>query len=142
MRYWQMTASPCQLLLGDHGSLLQQLFLAKAVVFNLGYLPGSDKTIASALEMRASMPFENCLMKRHPHSDHMERAGGLAESKAVENWMLEQKRLTNGWYTQLRQSMIMIVTLSVPTDLRKKAQSILWVIASLGLESLLKLNSL
>ena len=137
-----------QLLLGDHGSLLQQLaYSFKAVVFNLGYLPGSDKKTIT--EVHSTIKALNAIRKLLDEKGiltvtaYREHAGGLAESKAVENWMLEQKKAKHWRVHSIEADRDHDRDrVSVPTDPRKERLSpILWVASpSLSLESLLKLD--
>lgn len=131
-----------QLLLGDHGKLLQNLtYKFKAIVFNLGYLPGSDKTIiteaSSTIEALNAVPAVLHKEGILTVTAYREHTGGLAESKAVEKWMLKQKTTMN-WAVHTIES----DSASKPTDPpNKRLRPILWVASpSLSLESFLKLD--
>ncbi|MGJ8648928.1 MAG: tRNA (mnm(5)s(2)U34)-methyltransferase [Opitutaceae bacterium] len=90
----------CQLIEGDHADALAALCEhhksnITAMTFNLGYLPGSDKSVQTKPEatLRA-LNFAQQLL--HPKGVLLVTAyrgheGGLEESKHVEAWMLARK---------------------------------------------------
>lgn len=90
----------CQLLVGDHAELLAQIEGEfAAVIFNLGYLPGGDKTIRTGADSTVQA-LNHC--KRLLQSGgllcvtaYRGHPGGLAEADAVENWMREREQ--SGW---------------------------------------------
>lgn len=135
-----------QLLLGDHGRLIENLgYTFKAVVFNLGYLPGSDKK--KITEVHSTIKALNAVRKILDEKGiltvtaYREHTGGLAESKAVEKWMLEQKK-AHHWMVHTIEADRNRNHVFEPTDPRKERLSpILWVASpSLSLEPLLKLD--
>jgi precorrin-6B methylase 2 len=88
-------ARQVELILGDHSAALESLLPKKtrqagAITFNLGYLPGSDKTVTTREEttikaldaalslLKPGAPLLVTAYRGHP--------GGLAESKAVARW--------------------------------------------------------
>ncbi|MFP4156602.1 MAG: class I SAM-dependent methyltransferase [Opitutales bacterium] len=90
---------PCQLLQGDHGRLLSELAAKspaswRAITFNLGYLPGGDKSITTtadstiiALNAAAELLAAGGLLCVTVYRGH---PGGLAEADAVDSWMTSQ----------------------------------------------------
>ena len=90
----------CELHLGNHGENLSQINQSfDCILFNLGYLPGSDKTIItttkdtlSALNQSQKLLKENGALFITAYRQH---EGGQDEADAVEEWMLDQN--TDGW---------------------------------------------
>ena len=90
----------CELHLGNHGERLSEIKQSfDCILFNLGYLPGSDKmiiTIAkdtlSALNQSKRLLKENGALFVTAYRQH---EGGQDEAYAVERWMYEQH--ANGW---------------------------------------------
>lgn len=90
---------PRRLLTGDHGRLLADLATAKpasvrAITFNLGYLPGGDKSItttaestAAALDAAATLLEAGGSLCVTAYRGH---PGGAAEADTVANWMTAQ----------------------------------------------------
>ncbi len=88
----------------DHGAQLEALIsthstTVAAIVFNLGYLPGSDKTIQTqsrhtlkALDASAHLLRPSGLLCVTAYRAH---PGGEAEAQSVEDWMREKE--TEGW---------------------------------------------
>ena len=84
-----------ELILGDHAEALAKLLPAKAkkagaITFNLGYLPGSDKTLTTKEETTIAA-LEKSLTLLKPGAPLLVTAyrghpGGLAESEAVARW--------------------------------------------------------
>lgn len=97
-------AARVQLEQGDHADLLEAeagraAAQAAAIVFNLGYLPGSDKTIQThssqtlrALEASAELMRLSALLCVTAYRAH---PGGEAEAESVETWM--RAREAEGW---------------------------------------------
>lgn len=94
----------CELITGDHAAQLAMLApryagRIRAITFNLGYLPGGDKTITTsssstrtALDAAAQLLAEDgCLFvtayRGHP--------GGMDEAAAVADWM--HRQASNAW---------------------------------------------
>lgn len=96
-----------QLLTGEHSEILQSLCAEntrtlRAITFNLGYLPGSDKqiqttpeTTLSALDASRQLLKPNGLLLVTAYRGH---PGGLTEADAVAEWM--QTLRTNGWHVK------------------------------------------
>ena len=90
----------CEMHLGNHGERLSEIKQSfDCILFNLGYLPGSDKmiiTIAkdtlSALNQSKRLLKENGALFVTAYRQH---EGGQDEAYAVERWMYEQH--ANGW---------------------------------------------
>ena len=90
----------CELYLGNHGERLSEISHSfDCILFNLGYLPGSDKKIItttkdtlSALNQSQRLLKENGALFVTVYRQH---DGGQAEANGVEKWMLQQH--TNGW---------------------------------------------
>lgn len=90
----------CEMHLGNHGERLGEIKQSfDCILFNLGYLPGSDKmiiTIAkdtlSALNQSKRLLKENGALFVTTYRQH---EGGQDEAYAVERWMYEQH--ANGW---------------------------------------------
>ena len=90
----------CELYLGNHGERLSEINQSfDCILFNLGYLPGSDKmiiTIAedtlSALNQSQKLLKENGALFVTAYRQHQ---GGQEEANVVETWMHEQN--ANGW---------------------------------------------
>ncbi|WPJ93962.1 class I SAM-dependent methyltransferase [Coraliomargarita algicola] len=86
----------------DHATYLQELcnsHTAKvsSILFNLGYLPGSDKSVQTlpsstekALQASLQLLQPNGLLCVTAYRGH---PGGIEESQVVENWMRAQKKL-------------------------------------------------
>ena len=93
----------CECRLGNHGELLKtfdQTF--DCIIFNLGYLPGSDKMIItttkdtlSALNQSPKLLKENGMLVVTAYRQHK---GGKDEAEQVAQWMSEQK--INGWFIE------------------------------------------
>ena len=90
----------CEFHLGNHGELLGTLAQTfDCILFNLGYLPGSDKMIITtpkdtlaALNQSPKLLKENGILFVTAYRQHQ---GGQDEANTVETWMYEQK--ANGW---------------------------------------------
>jgi ubiquinone/menaquinone biosynthesis C-methylase UbiE len=90
----------CTLIEGDHASVLAHLISdytssAATITFNLGYLPGSDKSIQThpkqtlrALDAAANLLHPGGVLLVTAYRGH---AGGQEEAAAVERWMHEQE---------------------------------------------------
>lgn len=95
--------SLCELHLGSHGKLLGTLNQTfDCILFNLGYLPGSDKKIIttptdtlSALNQSPKLLKENGILFVTAYRQHK---GGQNEADQVAEWMLEKQ--TQGWITE------------------------------------------
>ena len=93
------------LLLGDHSIILEQLLKeykesVSTVVFNLGYLPGSDKSVKtdaastiSALEASAMLLRPSGMLCVTTYSAHL---GGEVEATTVKEWMSSKE--SSGWH--------------------------------------------
>ncbi len=94
----------CQLIEGDHAAQLAKLTAQysgkiRAITFNLGYLPGSDKTITTsssstrtALDEAAQLLAEEGGLFVTAYRGH---PGGIDEAAAVAEWMAMKN--SNGW---------------------------------------------
>jgi ubiquinone/menaquinone biosynthesis C-methylase UbiE len=90
----------CEFHLGSHGELLERLNQTfDAILFNLGYLPGSDKMVIttpretlSALNQSPKLLKENGILFVTAYRQH---TGGQDEADQVAEWMLEKQ--TQGW---------------------------------------------
>lgn len=90
----------CEFCIGNHSERFEQLNQTfDSILFNLGYLPGSDKTIIttpkdtlSALNQSPKLLKESGILFVTAYRQH---TGGADEAEQVEQWMLEQKR--QGW---------------------------------------------
>lgn len=90
----------CEFHLGNHGELLGTLAQTfDCILFNLGYLPGSDKMIITtpkdtlaALNQSPKLLKENGILFVTAYRQHQ---GGQDEANVVETWMYEQN--ANGW---------------------------------------------
>lgn len=110
----------CEFHLGNHGDLLKALNQTfDSILFNLGYLPGSDKTTIttpettlSALNQSQKLLKENGILFVTAYRQH---SGGLEEASIVENWM--QKKRMEKWFIQSIN----------PTDEEFKLSPILWI---------------
>ena len=93
----------CECHLGNHGELLKTIDQTfDCIIFNLGYLPGSDKMIItttkdtlSALNQSTTLLKENGMLFVTAYRRHK---GGKDEAEQVEQWMTEQK--INGWFVK------------------------------------------
>lgn len=91
-----------KLLKGNHADVLKQLNgTFKAIVFNLGYLPGSDQKLITEVDSTISALNEvprlldpNGILLVTTYRAHK---GGLPESIAVEDWMRKQEH-SDGWF--------------------------------------------
>lgn len=110
----------CEFHLGNHGDLLKALNQTfDSILFNLGYLPGSDKTTIttpkttlSALNQSQKLLKENGVLFVTAYRQH---PGGLEEASIVENWM--QKKRMEKWFIQSIN----------PTGKEFKLSPILWI---------------
>ena len=90
----------CELHLGNHGECLGEINQSfDCILFNLGYLPGSDKKIIttakdtlSALNQSQRLLKENGALFVTAYRQH---EGGKDEANEVETWMRQQ--YINGW---------------------------------------------
>lgn len=90
----------CEFHLGSHGELFERLNQTfDAILFNLGYLPGSDKMVIttpketlSALNQSPKLLKENGILCVTAYRQH---PGGQEEADQVAEWMLEKQ--TQGW---------------------------------------------
>ena len=90
----------CELHLGNHGEYLGKINQSfDCILFNLGYLPGSDKKIIttakdtlSALNQSQSLLKENGALFVTAYRQH---EGGKDEANGVETWMHQQH--IKGW---------------------------------------------
>jgi ubiquinone/menaquinone biosynthesis C-methylase UbiE len=94
----------CELIEGDHANTLEGLAnehsnQAAAITFNLGYLPGSDKSIQTtpastltALDAAARLLKSGGILLVTAYRGH---EGGLAESESVAQWMHVKE--AQGW---------------------------------------------
>jgi len=94
----------------DHGAELSQLALtlserAAAIVFNLGYLPGSDKSVQTensstgqAMDASSALLRPQGLLCVTAYRGH---PGGLDEARIVEDWM--RTREANGWTVEYHE---------------------------------------
>ena len=90
----------CELHLGNHGEFLKTLNQAfDCILFNLGYLPGSDKMIiTTAKDTLSALNQSQRLLKEDGAlfvTAYRQHEGGQAEANSVETWMHEQH--ANGW---------------------------------------------
>ena len=91
----------CKLLQGNHAEVLKQLNgTFKAIVFNLGYLPGSDQKLITEISSTIGALNEvprlldtNGLLFVTTYRAHK---GGLPESDAVNDWMQKAQK-THNW---------------------------------------------
>ena len=93
------------LLLGDHSAILEQLLeeykeSIATVVFNLGYLPGSDKSVKTeaantlqALEASAMLLRPSGMLCVTAYRAHL---GGEEEAALVKQWMVSKE--SSGWH--------------------------------------------
>lgn len=119
----------CELIEGDHANILHAL-LAKhrasvaAITFNLGYLPGGEKTITTspistlrALDAAKSLLKDGGILLVTAYRGH---SGGLAEAKEVAIWM--RSLSPEDWKVELREP---------PTRLPSRVPPILWIASKL-----------
>ena len=111
---------------GDHATLLENLAqesprTAHAIVFNLGYLPGSDKTVqtqagntVAALDASARLLAPNGLLFVTAYRGH---SGGATEADAVALWMRAQE--SAGWQLECHD----------PDSTRNSLPPVLWIMA-------------
>ena len=90
----------CELHLENHGEFLKTLNQAfDCILFNLGYLPGSDKLIiTTAKNTLLALNHSQRLLKENGAlfvTAYRQHEGGQDEAYAVERWMYEQH--ANGW---------------------------------------------
>ena len=93
----------CECHLGNHGELLKKFDQTfDCIIFNLGYLPGSDKMIItstkntlSALNQSPKLLKENGMLFVTAYSQHK---GGEDEAEQVRQWMSKKK--INGWFVE------------------------------------------
>ena len=93
----------CECHLGNHGELLKTIDQTfDCIIFNLGYLPGSDKMIItttkdtlSALNQSAKLLKENGMLIVTAYRQHK---GGEDEAKQVKQWM--SKKNNDGWFVK------------------------------------------
>ena len=90
----------CELHLGNHRELLKTLNqIFDCILFNLGYLPGSDKmTITTAKDTLSALNQSQRLLKEDGAlfvTAYRQHEGGQDEANSVETWMHEQH--ANGW---------------------------------------------
>lgn len=94
----------CELHLGNHGECLGEINQSfDCILFNLGYLPGSDKKIITtakdtllALNQSQRLLKENGALFVTAYRQHV---GGKDEAYGVETWMHQQH--INGWYIKM-----------------------------------------
>ena len=90
----------CELHLGNHVERLYEINQSfDCILFNLGYLPGSDKIIITTAKNTLSA-LNHCqrLLKENGAlfvTAYRQHEGGQDEAHAVERWMYEQH--ANGW---------------------------------------------
>ncbi|MFP4069940.1 MAG: tRNA (mnm(5)s(2)U34)-methyltransferase [Verrucomicrobiota bacterium] len=90
----------CELHLGDHATVLAKLEGSfQAAVFNLGYLPGSDKSVRTAPTTTLAA-LDHCRRLLAPGglllvTAYRGHPGGPEEAEAVADWM--QTREDEGW---------------------------------------------
>jgi predicted methyltransferase len=89
-------ADRCELIRGDHSMVLRQLAqehagAIAAITFNLGYLPGGDKslitspaTTLAALDAACELLARDGILSVTAYRGH---AGGMAESEQIGSWM-------------------------------------------------------
>lgn len=87
----------CELIEGDHAEVLHELLeqhreSVRAITFNLGYLPGAEKTLTTkpettvrALDAAISLLRPGGILLVTAYRGH---AGGMSEAQEVEKWML------------------------------------------------------
>ena len=90
----------CELHLGNHGERLSEINQSfDCILFNLGYLPGSDKIIITmAKDTVCALNHSQRLLKENGAlfvTAYRQHEGGLDEANGVETWMHEQQ--ANGW---------------------------------------------
>ena len=90
----------CELHLGNHGERLNEINQSfDCILFNLGYLPGSDKTIITiAKDTLCALNHSLRLLKGNGAlfiTAYRQHKGGQDEANAVERWMHHQH--ANGW---------------------------------------------
>ena len=94
--------TPCKLRQGDHAHALQSLLAThankvSAITFNLGYLPGSDKSVQTLTE--TTLPaLDTCTALLKPGglllvTAYRGHTGGASEAAAVADWMQQP----TGW---------------------------------------------
>ena len=90
----------CELHLGNHGERLSKINQSfDCILFNLGYLPGSDKMIiTTAKDTLSALNHCQRLLKENGAlfvTAYRQHEGGQDEANAVERWM--HKQHANGW---------------------------------------------
>mgnify|MGYP001595609159 CR=1 FL=1 len=93
----------CEFHLGNHGEVLKEITQTfDCILFNLGYLPGSDKTTIttpkntlSALNQCQNLLKANGILFVTAYRQHQ---GGLEEASVVENWM--HRKTAKKWFIQ------------------------------------------
>ena len=90
----------CELHLGNHGEQLSEINQSfDCILFNLGYLPGSDKMIITmAKDTLSALNHSQRLLKENGAlfvTAYRQHEGGKDEANEVETWMHEQH--ANGW---------------------------------------------
>ena len=90
----------CELHLGNHGERLSEIKQSfDCILFNLGYLPGSDKMIITmAKDTLSALNHSQRLLKENGAlfvTAYRQHEGGQDEANEVETWMHEQH--ANGW---------------------------------------------
>jgi hypothetical protein len=92
------------LLLGDHSAILEQLLekykeTVATVVFNLGYLPGSDKSVKTEAGNTLQALEASTMLLRHSGmlcvTAYCAHQGGEAETASVKEWMASKE--SSGW---------------------------------------------
>lgn len=116
-----------EMILGDHAEILQKLSRPLGgALFNLGYLPGSDKSIISTPESTSAALNEIPRLLKEKGAlfvtTYREHPGGAEESKCVQEWMMQQK--ARGWYVQKLE----------PPCAPDRLSPILWIAAPLALD--------
>jgi predicted methyltransferase len=102
--------SQCELIEGDHAQVLHELTEEQAgsvaaITFNLGYLPGSDKSLTTssastlrALDAAGQLLSAGGVLLVTAYRGHQ---GGLSEARAVESWMQQLPNMT--WSIEARE---------------------------------------
>lgn len=121
----------CQLVTGDHAHILPSLlkkYTAKisAITFNLGYLPGSDKSVQTtsnstlkALDAARDLLAAEGVLLVTAYRGH---EGGMNEAAKVEQWMHQQEN--NGSHIEVHEP-----------QATKRIPPILWVHRHICLET-------
>ena len=98
-----------KLLAGNHSVILEQLLeeykeSVATVVFNLGYLPGSDKSVKTEAANTLQALEASAMLLRHSGmlcvTAYRAHEGGEEETKSVEEWMASKE--SSGWHIKRR----------------------------------------